>query len=163
MNQFLNGTPDNRASPAQAPKGGWPKSFNLPAPPPGPTPEQQAAMEQFQQLLQPHSPSGDAAKASSLGSPIFSPSSVAPNSAPGPPAAIPIGASYAPLSSGIAMPAGVARLPGLLGPTNTAAAGVGAGMETAAAAVDVVRAAAGRDSAAQILMRGSKQEDLFKG
>jgi hypothetical protein len=35
-------------------------------------------------------------------------------------------------------------------------------METAGAAVDVVRAAAGRDSAAQILMRGSNQENLFE-
>jgi hypothetical protein len=119
MNQLLNETPDDRTSPAQATKGIWQKAFNLPAPPPGPTPEQQAAMEQFQQLLQPHSPSGDAAKASSLGGPIFSPSSVAPNSAPGPQAAIPIGASYTPLNSGIGMPAGVARLPGLLGPTNS--------------------------------------------
>ena len=30
-----------------------------------------------------------------------------------------MGASFTPLSSGIAMPAGLAPLPGLLGPTNT--------------------------------------------
>ena len=36
------------------------------------------------------------------------------------------------------------------------------GMDTAAAAVGVVRAAVGRDSAAQILMRGSDQENLFE-
>jgi hypothetical protein len=112
-NPFLNGTPDNRAGSAQSAKSGWPKSFSLPAPPPGPTPEQQAATEQFQQLLQPRSPPGGAAKASSSGSPIFSSSPMAPDSAHGQPAAISMGAAYAPLSSGIAMP-------GLLGPTNSA-------------------------------------------
>ncbi|MGA2853936.1 MAG: hypothetical protein ABSE90_07395 [Verrucomicrobiota bacterium] len=121
MNQFLNGAPDSRASPAQSPKNGWPKPFNLPASSPGPTPEKLAAMEQFQQLLKPRSPSGDTAKASSLGSPIFSPSSTAFNPASGQQAAVPVGASFTPLSSGIAMPAGVTTLPGLLGPTNTSA------------------------------------------
>lgn len=118
MDQFLNGTPDSRAAPAQTPKGGWLKSFNLPAPTPGPAPEQQAAMNQFQQLLQPHSPSGGTANSPSLGSPIFSPASTAP--VPEPSAVIPMGASYTPLSSGIAKPAGVTPLPGLLGPTNAA-------------------------------------------
>ena len=33
LNQFLNGTPDNRDAAAQAPQSGWSKSFNLPAPP----------------------------------------------------------------------------------------------------------------------------------
>jgi len=51
-----------------------------------------------------------------VASPILSsPSAVAVS---GQPAAIPVGASYVPLSSGIAMPAGVTPLPGLLGPTN---------------------------------------------
>jgi hypothetical protein len=118
MNQFLNETTDNRTDPAQAPESGWPKSFNLPAPPPGPTPEQQAAMEQFQQLLQPHSLSGGTAKAPSLGSPIFSsPATASPVF--GQSVMIPIGASFTPLSSGIAMPVGLTSLPGLLGPTNT--------------------------------------------
>jgi hypothetical protein len=118
MDQFLNGTTDNRAAPAQAPNSDWSKSFSLPAPPPGPTPEQQAAMAQFQQLLEPHSLPGGTAKAPMLGSPIFSSSSTAPNPAPGPSAVIPIGASYTPLSSGIVMPAGLTPLPGILGPTN---------------------------------------------
>jgi hypothetical protein len=117
MNQFLNETPDGGA---QAADDGWPKSFNLPAQPPKPTPEQQAAMEQFQQLLQPHSPSGSPAKFPSFGSPIFSAPPTSPNPVPGQAAVIPVGASYTPLSSGIAVPSGVAPLPGLLGPTNAA-------------------------------------------
>jgi hypothetical protein len=120
MNQFLNGTPDNRATPAQAPERRWSKSFNLPASPPKPTTEQQAAMEQFQQLLRPHSLSGGTGKTPALGSPIFSSSSTAPSPVPGQSAVIPIGASFTPLISGIAMPAGLTPLPGLLGPTNAA-------------------------------------------
>jgi hypothetical protein len=121
MNQFLNGTTDNRAVPApgQAPESGWSKPFSLPTPPPGPTAEQQAAMEQFQQLLKPHSLTNGTAKAPALGSPVFSSSFLAPpNPAAGSSALIPMGASFTPLSSGIAMPAGVTPLPGILGPTN---------------------------------------------
>jgi hypothetical protein len=120
MSQFLNGTTDHRSASAPAPESGWSKSFNLPAPLPKTTPEQQAALDQFQQLLKPHSPPVGAAKAPVFGGPIFSSSSLAPNPAPGPPAAIPMGTTFTPLSSGIAMPMGVAPLPGLLGPTNTA-------------------------------------------
>jgi hypothetical protein len=116
MSQFVNRMPDDRTVPGQSPASGWSRSFNLPEPPPGPTPEQQAAMEQFQQLLQPHSSPVSDANAPASGSPFFSsPSAVAVS---GQPAAIPVGASYVPLSSGIAMPAGVTPLPGLLGPTN---------------------------------------------
>ena len=116
MDQFLNGAPDSRSVPAQARESGWSKSFGLPAPPPKATPEQQAAMEQFQQLLQPHSLPGGAAKAPALGSPIFPSPSIAPSLAPG---QSPIGASFTPSSGGIGMPAGLPLLPGLLGPTNT--------------------------------------------
>jgi len=115
INPFLDGTPDGRTAPAEAPESGWSKSFNLPAPPPA-TPEQEAAMEQFQELLQPHSPPGGAAKAPALGRPIFSESSTA--TTPESPAVIPMGVSFTPLSSGIAAPAGAAPLPGILGPTN---------------------------------------------
>jgi len=75
-------------------------------------------LEPFQQLLRPHSLSGGAAKAPALGSSIFSPPSTAANPAPGSSAEIPMGASYAPLNSGIGMPVGVTPLPGLLGQTN---------------------------------------------
>ena len=118
MDQFLNGPPDNRAAPAQAQESGWSKPFSLPAPVSKPTPEQQAAVEQFQPLPQPHSLSGGAVKTPALGNPIFSSPSTTANPGPGPSAAISAGASYAPLSSGIAVPAGLTPLPGLLGPTN---------------------------------------------
>ncbi len=120
VSQFLNGKPGNPATPAQASESGWSKSFNLPAPPPDLTPEQEAAVQQFQQLLQPHSSSGGAAKAPFPGSPFFSPSSAA--SVPQSPAVIPIGASFTPLSSGVSAPAGVTPLPGRLGPTTAAPA-----------------------------------------
>ncbi len=121
VDQILNVNAANNATPAKTQPGGWTKSFNLPSSPPDPTPEQQAAMDQFRELLQPRTPSEDSAKTPVLGSPIFSPSptaqaSVAQASEPSP--VIPIGASYAPLSDGIAMPARVTPLPGLLGPTN---------------------------------------------
>jgi hypothetical protein len=118
LDQLLNGTPDNHAAPAQAQEKAWSKSFSLPAAAPEPTTEQQAALEPFQQLLRPHSLSGGAAKAPALGSSIFSPPSTAANPAPGSSAEIPMGASYAPLNSGIGMPVGVTPLPGLLGQTN---------------------------------------------
>jgi hypothetical protein len=119
MNSSLNGTSDTRAGSATAPNSGWLKSFNLPAPPPGPTPEEKTAMEQFQQLLQPHSLPGGTTKNPGLGSPLFSPASIAP--APGQPVSTPVGASYTPLGSGIATPTGANPLPGLFGPTNAAA------------------------------------------
>jgi hypothetical protein len=118
LDQPLNGPPDNHAAPAQAQGKAWAKSFSLPAPAPAPTTEQQAAMEQFQQLLRPRSLSSGDTKTPALGSPIFSPSPTAANPAPGSAAEIPMGATYAPLGSGIAVPAGVTPLPGLLGPTN---------------------------------------------
>ena len=120
MSQFLNGTADTRSAPTPAPASGWSKQFNLPASPPKATPEQQAALDQFQQLLKPHSTPVGAAKGPLFGGSIFSSSSLAHNPAPSQPAATPMGATFAPLSSGIAMPMGVAPLPGLLGPTNTA-------------------------------------------
>jgi hypothetical protein len=121
MNQFFNGASDNRSAPAQVPERGWSsKAFSLPAPPPKATPEQQAAMEQFRQLLQPRSQPEGTAKAPALGGPIFTTSSsTAPGPAPGQFLGIPIGASFTPLNSGIAMPVGVTPLPGLLGQNNT--------------------------------------------
>lgn len=123
MNQAFDGTQDNPAAPVQASKSGWSKPFSLPTASPGPTSEQKAALQQFQQLLQPRSLPGDSAKTPALGAPIFSASSTAPS----PPSgqqfpAIPVGASFTPLSSGIGLPTGVAPLPGLLGQNNTAPA-----------------------------------------
>jgi hypothetical protein len=77
-------------------------------------------MDQFKQLLEPHTLPGDTAKAPLFGNPVFSSPSTAPNTAPEQSVVIPIGTSYTPLSSGIAMPTGVTPLPGLLGQNNTA-------------------------------------------
>jgi hypothetical protein len=117
LSRFLNGTPDTGAVAAGVPGSDWPKSFTMPASP-KPTPEQQAALDQFQQLLQPHPGSAATVQLPAFGSPLFSSSSAASNPVPAPATAIPMGASYTPLSSGIATPTGVAPLPGLLGPTN---------------------------------------------
>ena len=115
LNQFLNGTPDNRDAASHASQGGWPKSFNPPAPAPKVTPEQETAMAQFQQLLQPNSQPDGAAKNPASDSPFYSPSAAHAS------AVIQIGKSFTPLSSGIAAPVGLTPLPGLLGPTNAAA------------------------------------------
>jgi len=119
MEQLTGVTPDSGADAARTPKSIWQKSFTLPEPETKTTPEQQAAMNQFQELLQPRSLPGGAAKSTPLGGPLFSMPAATPNPAPSPPAAIPIGASFTPLSSGVATPAGLTPLPGLLGPTNT--------------------------------------------
>lgn len=110
--QFLNTTMDRRTASVLGAQSGWSKSFNLPAPPPKPTPEQEAAMEQFRQLLEPHAPPGGPAKAEALARPIFA------GSAEVPVAASPLGAAYAPLNSGISTPVGVSPLPRLFNQTN---------------------------------------------
>jgi hypothetical protein len=117
MNPFSTAKTDNRGASARAPQNEWLKTFNLPAPPPKPTSEQQSAMDQFQQLLQPHPASGGAAKGTGLVRPIFSSPATAPEVAP--PAIVPIGVSYTPVSSGIGVPAGVPPLPSLFSPSNT--------------------------------------------
>ena len=119
LEQIIGGTPDKRTDAAQSPKSIWQKSFSMPAPEPKPTPEQQVAMTQFRELLQPHSLSSGAAKASSFGTPTLVAPATAPKPAPETAPADPIGASFAPLSRGVTMPAGLTPLPGLLGPTNT--------------------------------------------
>jgi hypothetical protein len=119
IEQIIDGTPNSRHDAAPPQKSIWQKSFNLPPPEPKPTQEQQDAMNQFQELLQPHPLSGGAAKASLFGATIPAAPTSAPKPAPEQAPAIPMGASFTPLSSGVTMPAGLTPLPGLLGPTNT--------------------------------------------
>ena len=157
MNQFLNGTPDSHAAAAQAPQERLDEIIQ-PARAAKPTPEQEP----------PWHNSGNCSsrvrrpsrrKNPGVGQPVFFSS---------PPRRLPHRrrrfrwVSFAPLSGGIAMPAGPPRCRAFWS-NQRAGAGVRAGMETPAAAVDVVAAATRRDSAAQILMRGSNQEDLFEG
>ncbi len=120
MNPFSTGKTDNRGASAKAPQNDWLKTFNLPAPPPKPTPEQQSALDQFRDLLQPHPASSSAAKGAALTSPLFSSSATAPTVVP--PVTVPIGVSYTPVSSGIGMPAVVQALPSLFNQSNTAPA-----------------------------------------
>jgi len=118
LEHIIGGTSDSRANAGQPQKSVWQKSFNMPAPEPKPTPEEQSAMNQFNELLQPHSLSSGTAKASAFGNPILAAPATAPKPASDQSLADPIGASFAPLSSGVGMPAGLTPLPGLLGATN---------------------------------------------
>ena len=118
--QLLARSPSERTDSNPDQEHGWSRPFNLPVPPPAPTPEQQVAMEQFQQLLKLHAPPGGVTKTSPSGNRIFSASSTAFGSAPGQPAVTPIGASYTPLSSGLSAPASFSPIPGLPGLNNPA-------------------------------------------
>ena len=85
----------------------WPKSFS-PPPPPAPTPEQLAAAQEFQKLLEPHEPPPGAAR--------FQPGRTGfskPGTLPIQPAADPIGISFEPVKSSISLPVGVTPLPRL--------------------------------------------------
>jgi len=92
-------------------------SLGLPPQPAAPTPEQLAERERFKQLLDPGSYSDTTAK-SPLGGRFLSAlqplSDTMPNQTSG---MNPVGASFAPLSSGIGRPAGLTPLPGA-GSTN---------------------------------------------
>ena len=118
LNQFLNRPPDNSAYSVRDPSGGWSKSPGLPAPSRRTAPEQQTAVEQFQQMLQLNSSPGAAVRSSAFSDPAFSSSSTTPKPASGQFGTIPMGRSFTPLNSGIVMPARVEPLPGLFGPTN---------------------------------------------
>jgi hypothetical protein len=120
LDQFLNGTTGSRAASAQAAESSGFKLFNLPASSAGAAPEPAAAAGEFQQLLSPSSPPGVATKAPALGGPILSSSSLSPKPAFGQSPAIPLGASFTPLGSGIGMPVVATPLPGVFGQTNAA-------------------------------------------
>ncbi len=120
VGRFFNDLPANNQFAGQNGNrsAGWFKSLGLPPQPAPPTPEQLAERERFQQLLDPGSFSDSQAKSPSGGG-VFSSlrplSDTTPNQTP---AVNPVGASFAPLSSGIGRPAGLTPLPGITGPTN---------------------------------------------
>jgi hypothetical protein len=112
LDRFFNDTPsDNRLAEQNGNRSaGWLNSFGLPPQPAPPTPEQLAERERFSQLLDPGAFSDTMTKSSPGG---FSSSSqplsdAMPNETP---AVNPVGVSFAPLSSGIGRPAGLASLP----------------------------------------------------
>jgi len=94
----------------------WPKIFGSPASQSAFNPDQpQSDMSQFMQLLNPSSTPATAVTAPEE-TPSFKPQTAWPNSDSTAPLANPIGASFAPLSSGISKPAGLAPLPSLTQP-----------------------------------------------
>ena len=95
----------------------WPKMPGSPASQPGSNPDQQqSAMSQFMQLLNPSATPTTAATAPDETT-SFKSQTAWPNSDSTAPLANPVGASIAPLSSGIGKPAGLAPLPSLDRPT----------------------------------------------
>lgn len=113
--QPFNPTPNNQPASLLTPDSDW-KPFSQPAPLSMPVLGQQADMEAFLKLLQPHSQT-DSAKTTPFGDRLFSRAVTPP--ATEPPTTIPIGQSYAPLSAEVInMPVGVPSLPGLFSSTN---------------------------------------------
>lgn len=120
LDRFFNNPPANNqfAGQDENQSAGWFKSLGLPPQPAAPTPEQLAERERFRQLLEPGSYSDMAAK-SSPGEKFSS--SLQPSlgaASDQTPAANPVGATFAPLNSGIGRPVGLTSLPGITGPTN---------------------------------------------
>jgi len=120
LDRFFNDTPANNRSPGQNENGraGWFRSLGLPPQPPSPTPEQLAERERFRQLLDPGLSSDTSAKSSPNGK-FFSSLQLLPDAtADQAPTRSPVGASFAPLSSGIGRPTGLPPLPGITSSTN---------------------------------------------
>jgi hypothetical protein len=119
VDQLLGRTRSRRAPTSEegAAEFGWPKPFSLAPLPLAPTPEQRAAMEQFQQLLQPHPLQDSTAKASKTVKPLYSSTFDGSSLAAKPPEANPLGVSFTPLSSGLTLPAAYSPLTGLAGQT----------------------------------------------
>ena len=120
LDRFFNDLPANNQFAGQNGSRGadWFKSLGLPPQPAAPTPEQLAERERFRQLLDPGSYSDSRAKSSpgaEFPSPLQPLSGMTPNKTP---TGNSVGASFAPLSSGIGRPAGLTPLPGITGSTN---------------------------------------------
>ncbi|MGD0251133.1 MAG: hypothetical protein ABSC01_00370 [Verrucomicrobiota bacterium] len=120
LDRFFNNTPANNqfAGQNENRSAGWFTSLGLPPQPAAPTPEQLAERERFSQLLNPGSYSDTTAKSAPGGKFLSSLqpfSDTTPNQTP---MVNPVGASFAPLNSGIGRPAGLTPLPGITGPTN---------------------------------------------
>lgn len=114
---FLGNTPADNWSGGPSGNSVWPKMFGSSASRPSFNPEQpQSDMNQFMQLLNPNSTPAPAAAAAPEETPSFKPQTVWSESDSTAPSANPIGASIAPLSSGIIKPAGLAPLPSITQP-----------------------------------------------
>jgi hypothetical protein len=114
LNQSLNSAPDNNPSGNPTADSPWLKVFGIAAPQGSPNPAQpKADMEQdpFQQLLNPGAAPVTAATTLSDRTTSLSAPTTVMNSDSTEPLANPFGASFTPLSSGIARPIGLTSLP----------------------------------------------------
>jgi len=116
LNQSLNDAPNNNSF--ANPKGDsiWSKLLGSPAITPALGPnaaQQQAEMDQFQQLLNPGSAPITATTISPVGTVFPQPQTILSGSDSTQPLANPVGASFTPLSSGIGEPTSLTPLPGI--------------------------------------------------
>jgi len=115
-NPFLGNSPANNWSGGLNGDSIWPKMFGTKSPQPAFSPGQpQSDMSQLMQLLNPNSTPATAETAQEE-TPSFKPQTGWQDSDSTAPLANPIGASVAPLTSGISKPAGLAPLPSLSQP-----------------------------------------------
>ena len=115
LDRFFNDPLANRPFAGQDgnQSGGWFSSLGLPPQPAPPTPEQLAERERFRQLLDSSSVSETSAKSAPIGKSLSSLQPFSDTTSDQMPTVNPVGASYAPLSSGIGRPAGLTPLPGI--------------------------------------------------
>lgn len=114
-NPLFNSTPDSQSLARQNENGGWSKLFGQPAQPPAPDPAQLTDMDRFRQLLNPGSPATAPTATPALGGLKTSLPQTLLGSGLAQPQAARIGASFAPLNSGIGKPADLPKLSGAWG------------------------------------------------
>lgn len=100
----------------------WANVLGTPAPQPAPNPvnalQQQADMDQFRRMLNPGFVPAAAAVTAPDSATSFNPQINLPSANSAQPLVNPIGASFAPLSSGIGQPTPLTQLPGITSPAN---------------------------------------------
>lgn len=115
--QFLNTAPGNDVSANQDQDSVWSKLLGNPSPQSTPSAatlaKQQAELNQFQQMLNPGSVPVTAATTVPDSTTVFKPQNVFPISDSTQPLVNPIGASFAPLNTGIGEPAALTPLPAI--------------------------------------------------
>ncbi|HUA38916.1 MAG TPA: hypothetical protein VMA35_11045 [Candidatus Sulfopaludibacter sp.] len=118
--QFPNTAPGNDSSADPNKESFWSKLFGSPALQPTPNTsavaQQQAELNQFQQMLNPGSVPVTAATSVPDNTPAFKPQNNFPVTDSTQPLVNPVGASFTPLNSGIGQPAAVPPLPGITRP-----------------------------------------------
>jgi hypothetical protein len=115
LNQSLNAAPDENSFAGPNGDSGWSRLFGSPAPAPAPAPNlaQRASMDQFRQLLDPNSAPITAATTLSDSTTSFKAQTVLSDADSTQPLVNPMGASFAPLSSGIGEPASLTPIPSI--------------------------------------------------